>query len=826
MSLSLFGQNNNYYWYKGTKIPLILVDNKKFILFQSDNSDSTLAVLKRNEWRVIKSDVDLTINTINPFKKSNPSEDHTWAIIEKDKVENPELFFSQFPEYMLYVSPFFTSPSGDLAGLSHLFYVRLHKEQDLIQLEEFAQLHEVEILGNNYFMPLWYTLACTKRSPGNAMEMANLFYESGKFCASEPDLMVSDLPFCVNDEYFSNQWNLNNTGQYDGTNGFDIRFCEVRGLTSGCSNIVVAVVDQGIELDHPDLTNMYPFSYDTESNTQPSQVLGPHGTACAGIIGASANNDLGVAGIASECQLMSVSNSLQGTLNSRQRRGDGINWAWHNGADVISNSWGSSVPNEIISEAIDSALTEGRNGLGCVIVFSSGNNNIDVSYPANYNPDIIAVGAMNQCGERKSPSSCDGEAWYRLEYNDYLGGSNYGSELDIVAPGVLIATTDRQGNEGYNPNVPIHTLNGGDKITADFIDQDFTVWFNGTSAATPHVAAVAALVLSVNPTLTQDQVRNIIESTTQKVRTDIYTYSTTPGRTNGTWNNQMGYGLLNAYEAVMAAIGGPIAGSYLVCSSGATFSLNDPPTGASISWNASPSRYFTVTSGSGSSFSTSWAGGFRSGEGTITATIIASCDTITLTKSVWAGKPAGVTAINLLPDDGVCRGYSYYYQVGVSDPYPLNVESYYWDLQPPGVIIGSNTGPSLRFYYPPNTTLGTYSIAVKTINSCGESFYHIENFDVIDCDRDKLLSLIIYPNPASEETQITINDDGISDHSMSERSSSYYVNIFDLQGSVVYSDKVTSNVFILSVSGLTNGTYSVVATDNKTIWQGALIVSH
>ncbi|MGB3924348.1 MAG: T9SS type A sorting domain-containing protein, partial [Bacteroidales bacterium] len=86
--------------------------------------------------------------------------------------------------------------------------------------------------------------------------------------------------------------------------------------------------------------------------------------------------------------------------------------------------------------------------------------------------------------------------------------------------------------------------------------------------------------------------------------------------------------------------------------------------------------------------------------------------------------------------------------------------------------------------------------------------------------------LIIYPNPASEETQITINDDGISDHSMSERSSSYYVNIFDLQGSVVYSDKVTSNVFILSVSGLTNGTYSVVATDNKTIWQGALIVSH
>lgn len=128
-------------------------------------------------------------------------------------------------------------------------------------------------------------------------------------------------------------------------------------------------MDQGIEMDHPDIEdNIFVLSFDTESGTQPSQVLGPHGTACAGIAGASADNDEGIAGVASDCQLMSVSNSLASTPNSRQRRADGINWAWHNGTDVISNSWGSSVQYEIIDEAIDSALTYGRDRLGCVVV--------------------------------------------------------------------------------------------------------------------------------------------------------------------------------------------------------------------------------------------------------------------------------------------------------------------------------------------------------------------------------------------------------------------------------------------------------------------------
>jgi subtilisin family serine protease len=130
-----------------------------------------------------------------------------------------------------------------------------------------------------------------------------------------------------------------------------------------------------------------------------------------------------------------------------------------------------------------------------IVVFSTGNNNTSIAWPANSNSDIIAVGAMSPCGERKIPNSCDDEDWYRpYPYNDYLGGSNYANELDLIAPGVFIPTTDIQDSAGYN------TLNG--------TNGNYHQTFNGTSAATPHVAGVAALILSLNSSLTQDQVRD------------------------------------------------------------------------------------------------------------------------------------------------------------------------------------------------------------------------------------------------------------------------------------------------------------------------------
>jgi subtilisin family serine protease len=311
--------------------------------------------------------------------------------------------------------------------------------------------------------------------------------------------------------------------QHGGTVGIDIHACDVWNVTTGDINIIVAVLDHGIELNHPDMPNISALSYDTVTGNSPSQVRGSHGTACAGIVGAARNNGFGVAGIAPNITLRSISSSLVLGPDVQQELADGLNWAWQNGDHVISNSWGhNALASALIDDAIDSALTQGRGGLGTVVVFAAGNENGSVGYPANSNPGILAVGAMSPCGERKSPSSCDLELW----------GSNFGDELDVMAPGVMIPTADRQGANGYDSS-------------------DYTLGFNGTSSACPHVAGVAALILSVNLNLTQQEVVEIIERNTQKV--GGYNYQTISGRLNGTWNNEMGYGLVNAFACVNSA---------------------------------------------------------------------------------------------------------------------------------------------------------------------------------------------------------------------------------------------------------------------------------
>lgn len=406
------------------------------------------------------------------------------------------------------VHPNFITSRNVEIGMSPFFYVRLKEAADYDLLKKTAEQKNVLIVEQNKFLPLWYTLICTRETPDNTLNIANHFFETGLFASTVPDFLSDDL-FCTNDPDFSQLWGLHNTSY----SNIDVNACAAWNITRG-NGVKVAVLDQGIELTHIDLqANISSLSYNSESNTSPSQIFGDHGTHCAGTIGAVRNNNTQVVGVAPECTLMSVSNSLAGTPNSRIKRADGINWAWKNGADIISNSWGSSVQYDVIDEAIDSAIVYGRNGKGTLIVFASGNDYGSVAYPANSNPDIVVVGAITINGTR-------------------AGFSNYGTELDVVAPGNGILST---------------ILNNG------------TGSKNGTSMATPHVAGVAALVLSVNPNLTWQQVRNIIESTTQKVNQQSpsnstgYVYSTTSGRPNGIWNNQMGYGLVNAYAAVQAA---------------------------------------------------------------------------------------------------------------------------------------------------------------------------------------------------------------------------------------------------------------------------------
>ena len=270
---------------------------------------------------------------------------------------------------------------------------------------------------------------------GESVKTANLLYESGYFEHSQPSFarLMTNL-----NTYYTNQWGLNNTGQNGGTAGIDINAPEAWEITEGCDDIVVAVLDQGVDLDHPDVAGNLLAGYDATDGSD-GAVNGDcsgdyaHGTCCASIV-AAIDNSIGIKGVAPDCKIIPVRISKNDYINYDDEATEGMNYAWEVAeADIISCSWGGGSSSENLNDEISYALELGRNGLGCVVIFATGNNNSSVQYPANSNSDIIAVGAMSPCGERKNPSSCDGENWW---------GSNYGSTLDVVAPGVLITTVD------------------------------------------------------------------------------------------------------------------------------------------------------------------------------------------------------------------------------------------------------------------------------------------------------------------------------------------------------------------------------------------------
>ncbi|HXK82687.1 MAG TPA: S8 family serine peptidase, partial [Bacteroidales bacterium] len=243
---------------------------------------------------------------------------------------------------------------------------------------------------------------------------------------------------------------------------------------------------------------------------------------------------MGVAGIAPDCEIMPISYNFYNYDNPEIRLAKGINYAWQNGADILSCSWRSG-QHLYIDNAINNAITNGRNGLGTVVVVASGNyNNSTVDYPSVL-PGVISVGAINMCGTR-----CVGwhteynpedslmqdcfNYWWPMEF-----GSNYGDHLSVVAPGIKVPTT----------NIVDNNWNTDKYITV----------FRGTSAAAPHVSGVAALLLSMRTDLTYTEVKDAIESTAQKIRTDFYDYNVS--KPNGMWNEKLGYGLVDAYNAIM-----------------------------------------------------------------------------------------------------------------------------------------------------------------------------------------------------------------------------------------------------------------------------------
>jgi subtilisin family serine protease len=366
--------------------------------------------------------------------------------------------------------------------------------------------------------------------------------------------------FTPNDPSRNLQWGLDSINAYD---AWDI--------TRGNHSVVVGVLDTGIDWTHPDIAaniwsdsegyhgynfidgNRQPMddninSYD-ESGVWQSDTYTYHGTHVAGVIGAVIDNSLGVAGMA-QAQLMSVKVMNDSGEGTDATVASGIRWAVDHGADIVTMSLGV----EGISSTLNNAINYASNH-GVVLVAASGNSgSSDVSYPAA-NPKVIAVGAIDNT---EHPATF----------------SNYGTGLDVMAPGSSIYST--MTGSGYQ-------------------------YLSGTSTAAPYVAGIAALLLTVNPVLTPEQVGQTINSTATDIRTTGY-------------DEYSGWGIVDAFRAVEEVSGPAVTITeyppYAAINS--TFSITWMVTGGNpgviqstrLSWGESPT---SLTQSSTSFSGQTWA---------------------------------------------------------------------------------------------------------------------------------------------------------------------------------------------------------------------------
>ncbi|MCS1352535.1 S8 family peptidase [Mechercharimyces sp. CAU 1602] len=252
---------------------------------------------------------------------------------------------------------------------------------------------------------------------------------------------------------------------------------EVWDTTKGSSDTVVAVIDTGVQSDHPDLSGKVIEGYDFVDDDNDASDEQGHGTHVAGTIGAATNNGIGVAGVAPEVQIMPVRVLDANGSGTNESVANGITYAADNGAQVINLSLGGPQSSQVIEDAVEYAVSK-----GVLVVAAAGNESTSSpSYPAYYE-GALSVAAVDA--------------------NDTIADfSNYGDWVDVAAPGVDIISTELNGEY---------------------------VKYSGTSMASPHVAGVAALLSSQG--MAADEIRDSIQSSADQIdgTGDKWTY----GRVN------------------------------------------------------------------------------------------------------------------------------------------------------------------------------------------------------------------------------------------------------------------------------------------------------
>jgi subtilisin family serine protease len=707
----------------------------------------------------------------------------------------------QLQEGVFYTTNYYAYSDGTLqAPTSQIFF----KPVDFGKFEK--EINGIGTVERHPFLDGYYFLNITDKkwlTGEKIFYLCNRLFELQLASVIEP-VFVTQMK--VENPLRPLQWNIRNNANVPGAIiGADMNVENAWNAGATGTGIRVAVIDDGVDLTHPDLVNNLLPGFDATGNNSGGAPVANngHGTNCAGIIAATDNTD-GVIGVAFNARIIPIRMAIVSAdgffLNlTETMKATCFNEAVNRGADIISCSWGGGSVSAQVNAAIQDAVNNGRGGRGCVVLFSAGNNNNAISAISS-NQNVIAVGASSTCDTRKRSSSnpalvnpgvtpdpegvsCDGEGWW---------GSSFGTGLDVIAPGVWISTTDNVGANGF--------------VAGNFNDR-----FNGTSAACPNTAAVVALILSVNPNLTGIQARNILEQTCFKIPNGNF-QPNIPNQPNGTWSNQAGHGRVNACQAVLEAyrIGNSVNGGELVCTN-TTYTLQNAPNANLVTWLSSNPNGLSINPTSGVA---TRQNNFN-GQATITATLGGVCgNNVNITRTIWVGNPT-ITAGTTF---GPCGDLEYPF----SGP-TINGATYTWSINRTNLFLGflnQNAYVALRSNTPYGGTSFIITLSVSS-QGCTTTNTRIGTYirqTPQQCGSGGGPLRTAFPNPTNDSFTVTVKDDNSNEAAE--------LTLFNKSMERVYFIRTEEKEMAIPTSNLLPGVYYLNIVIGKNLTQQQIVVNH
>lgn len=490
-------QTPTHYYYQGQPIELELLGEQLAVRYHATPTPAEQSAVLARSGVSVSAIIPTGIRQWHLLELSTAAEDAVDADLRiQTLLASPDIEFA---------APVFRGLNGNWLTVTPDILVRVREEYLANARGIIATLApDAEIVQESFGnMPGAYKLHGSSQNGFQILARANTLAEDPRIAWAEPDMMFSAQHCLIPDDPgFSNLWGIRNTGQFGGTPDVDMDGDQAWDISTGDASIKIVILDTGVQQDHPDINQLSGMDFTGDDyDGGPGNECDNHGTTVAGCVTARINNTLGTVGIAPDCKIISARIGVatvpcNGTWSGNYSwTVDALAWAEVQGARVSnnSNSYGST------SSAV-AAKYASTYANGMVHFASAGNDGVPTSgFPASLST-VNSVSAIDPDGE-------------------LAGFSSYGPDLSVTAPGVLIYTTDRTGSDGY--------------YIGDY------GYVQGTSFSAPYAAGVAALIISVEPTLTAVDVEDKLRCTAEDIGD--------PG-----WDELFGYGLINANNALSA----------------------------------------------------------------------------------------------------------------------------------------------------------------------------------------------------------------------------------------------------------------------------------